>query len=136
MATGTAGGTARHGIQQVVRIIRKDFTYANDGTTLVIGKIPAGSVIIKAASGVQVSTAFNGNATNTLDVGYSDDTGTDNLATLLSLATATFVPLDEAVGDFYTGTSDRTISMKVTSTAAASAGVGQAFICFIENIGP
>lgn len=134
MATDTAPKSppATHGIGNRILFLRKDITYADGGTTVVIGTLPAGAVIIKAASGVNVSTAFNGNATNTLDIGYSTDSGTNNLATLLSLATATFVPLDEAVGEFYVA-SETIISAAVVSTAAASAGVGQIFIAFCEN---
>lgn len=131
MATDTAGTSARLLPFQAVHYLRKDITYANDGQTVVVGVLPAGAVIIKAASGVNVSTAFNGGSTNTLDIGYSTDSGTNNLATLLALGTATFVPLDEAVGDNYIGTSDRTISAYVVSTATASAGVGQIIIAYI-----
>lgn len=132
MATDTAGTTARVTEHQVVHFIRKDFTYANAGQTLTVGVIPAGSVILKPASGVMVSTAFSGGATYTLDVGYSTDSGTNNLATVLSLTAANFIPLDEAVGDFYVGTSDRTISALVTTDATA--GVGQIVICYIPNL--
>jgi len=134
MATGTAGTTARVLPYQVVHYLRKDITYANDGQTLVIGTIPGGACIIKAASGVNVSTAFNGGSTNTLDIGYSTDSGTDNLATLLALGTANFIPLDEVVGLNYVAT-DTIISCKVVSTAAASAGVGQIIIAYIPAAG-
>lgn len=133
MATGTAGNTARHGHDLNVRFIRKGITYSDNGTTVVVGTIPSGSVIIKAMSGVQVTTAFDGNATNTLDIGYSTDSGTNNLATALALGTATFVPCDEATGDF-TLSADRTISALVTSTASATAGAGEIVICFVEDL--
>lgn len=134
MATDTAPKSppAIHGAGLNVRFLRKDITYLDGGTTVVVGTLPAGALIIKAASGVNISTAFNGNSTNTLDVGYSTDSGTDNLATLLALGTATFVPLDEVVGDNYVA-SETIISAKVVSTASASAGVGQIVIAFVEN---
>lgn len=133
MPTGTQGTTARELPFQAIHYIRKDFTYLNDGQTIVVGTIPAGAVIIKPMSGVSVTTAFNGGSTNTLDIGYSDDSGTNNLATLLALGTLAYVPLDEVIGDFYTGASDRIISAKVVSTATASAGVGQIIIAYVPN---
>jgi len=132
MATDTAGTSARLLPFQAVHYIRKDITYADDGDTVVVGVLPAGAVIIKAASGVNISTAFDGNSSNVLDIGYSTDSGTNNLATQLALGTATFVPLDEATGGNYMGaTTDRTISALVTSTASATAGVGQIIIAYI-----
>lgn len=129
MATGTLGSTARELSSPVVHYLRKDITYSDNGKTIVIGKIPAGSVILKPASGVNVSTAFNGNATNTLDVGASDDSGTNNFATILALGTADFVPLD-VTGSYYVS-AVTTVSMLVTSTASASAGVGQVVIAYV-----
>lgn len=127
-----SGPVPRQYHQQVVHFLRKSIAYTDDGDTIVIGKVPAGSIILKPTSGVHVTTAFNGNSSNVLDIGYSSDSGTNNLATQLSLATTTFVPLDEAVGD-YLCTSDTTISMLVTSTASASAGAGEVVICYIPD---
>src|SRR3990167_6144376 len=131
MATGTAGGTARQYHTQQVHYLRRDITYLEDGDTVVVGKIPAGSVILKPASGVNVSTVFDGNATNTLDIGASDDSGTNNFATALALGTADFVPLD--VTGTYHVAADTTISALVTSTASAAAGVGQIIIAYIPD---
>lgn len=118
--------------QQVVHFLRKGITYADDGKTIVIGKIPSGSVIIKPMSGVHIKTVFNGNSSNVLDIGASTDSGTNNFATQLALGTATFVPMDEAVGDFIV-TADTTVSMLVTSTASASAGEAEVFVCYIPD---
>lgn len=132
MATGTAGTTARQYSYQLVHYLRKSIAYTDDGDTLTIGIVPSGSLILKPLSGVAVTTAFNGNSSNVLDVGYSTDSGTNNLGTQLSLATTTFVPLDEEVGD-YLCASDTTIQVLVTSTASASAGAGEVIIAYIPD---
>lgn len=127
------GLVARQYHTQQVHFLRKSIAYTDNGSTIDIGKIPAGSLILKPASGVHVTTAFNGNSSNVLDIGASTDSGTNNFATQLSLATATFVPMDEAVGDFLV-TVDTTVSMLVTATAAASAGAGEVVVCYIPDI--
>jgi hypothetical protein len=83
MATGTAGTTARQFTTQQVHYLRKSITYSDNGTTVTIGTIPAGSLILKPISGVAVNVAFNGGTTNTLDIGASTDSGTNNFATVL-----------------------------------------------------
>lgn len=125
-------GTPRQYHQQMVHFLRKSIAYTDNGSTLVIGTIPAGSLIVKPMSGVHVTTAFNGNSSNVLDIGASTDTGTNNFATQLALGTATFVPMDEVVGDFLV-TQDTTVSMLVTSTASASAGAGEVIVCYIPD---
>lgn len=131
MATDTAGTTARVTEHQVVHFIRKDITYSNAGQTVTVGVLPAGALIVKAMSGVHVSTAFSGGSAYTLDVGYSTDSGTNNLATALTLAAVGFVVLDETVTDMYL-TADRTIQALVTSDGTA--GVAQIVIAYIPNL--
>ena len=48
--------------------LRAAITYADNGTTVSLGWVPDGAVIINA--GVNVYTAFNGDTTNTLNIGY------------------------------------------------------------------
>lgn len=130
MATGTAGTTARLFPTQQIHYLRKDITYADAGDTVTVGVLPAGALILKAISGVHVSTAFSGGSAYTLDVGYSTDSGTNNLGTLLTLAAVGFVILDETVTDMYL-TADRTIQALVTSDGTA--GVAQIIIAYIPN---
>lgn len=123
--------SARQYHTQQVHYLRKTVGYADNGTALTVGEIPSGSLIIKDASGVHVTTAFDAGTTNTLNVGTSAD---DNLfGTLLALGTTTFVPLDEAVGG-YLVTSDTTITATVVLTGtAATAGSGEVVICYIPD---
>jgi hypothetical protein len=133
MATGTAGSAARQFHTQQVHFLRKSISYA-DGASKVytVGVIPAGSLILKPASGVHVTTAYNAGTNNLINVGTSADD--DLFGTLLSVASATFVPLDEAIGGFLV-TSDTTITASHALTGtAASAGAGEVVICYIPDI--
>jgi hypothetical protein len=132
MATGTLGTTARQSHLQHVHYLRKSFTYLNDGQTLYVGTIPAGATLLIPISGVQVDVLFNGNATNTLDIGATTDSGTNDIATALALGTAGFIPID-VVTTPKTLTADTSISVLVTSTASASAGNGEIIICYIPD---
>ena len=131
MATGTAGTTARQFTTQQIHYLRKSITYADNGTTVTIGTIPAGSLILKPISGVAVSVAFNGGTTNTLDIGASTDSGTNNFATLLALGSIAFVPIDEAVSNLVSV--DTVLQAYVVSTAGASAGSGEIVIAYIPD---
>ncbi len=117
---------------QQVHFLRKTIDYTMDGTTVDIGEIPNGSLVVKPMSGVHVTTAFNGGSTNTLDIGPSTDTGTNLWATLLALGTATFVACDEAVGSFLV-TADTLVQCAVVSTPTAAAGSGEVIICYIPD---
>lgn len=131
MATGTAGTAARQYSQQMVHFLRKSITYSDNGTAKTVGVIPSGSLIIKAASGAHVTTVFNAGTTNTLNVGTSADD--DLFGTVLALGTATFVPLDEAVGG-YLVTADTTITATVVlSGTAATTGAAEVVICYIPD---
>ncbi len=131
MATGTAGSAARDYNMQMVHYLRKSIVYGDDGSVLTVGVIPAGSLILKALSGVHVTTAFNAGTNNFLDVGPT--TNDDLYGTDLSLATTTFVPLDEAVGT-YLVTVDTTIIATVDLTGtAASTGAAEVIICYIPD---
>lgn len=112
-----------------VQFLRKTITYLDDGSTVDIGTLPDGAVILKALSGVQVNVAFNGATTNTLDIGPSTDSGTNLWGTLLSLAAIAFVPLDEAVTMLIDG--DTLAQAAVVSTTGASAGSAEIIIAYV-----
>src|SRR4051812_44727663 len=124
MATGTAGNTAKDYHQDMVHYLVAPISYA-DGASKVytLGVIPGGSLILKPASGVHVTTVYNSGTNNLINIGMSTDD--DLFGTVMSLTAANFVPLDEAIGGFYL-TSDTTItaSHALTGTAATTgAGV-------------
>lgn len=113
-----------------VHYLRKDFTFADDGKTLTVGVIPAGSIVLKPLSGVNVSQVFNAGSTNVADMGPSTDSGTDLWATDLALGSLAFVPLDEAVTLVVTVDTTVQIAVDLTGTAATT-GIAQAVICYI-----
>jgi hypothetical protein len=126
MATGTAGTTARQSHVQAIHFLRKDITTADAATTVTVGTIPSGSIILEAISGVYVHVVFNAGTNNRLDIGASTDSGTNNYATLLTLLGIGFIELDEVAATLKV-TSDTTIKayVDVTGTAATT---GQASI--------
>lgn len=132
MATGTAGTTARKYEQQMVHFLRKSITFADDGATVTVGTIPAGSLILKPISGVAVTTVFNAATTNVADMGPSTDSGTDLWATDLALGTLGFVPLDEAVSNLVTVDTVVQIAVDLTGTAATT-GEAEVIICYIPD---
>lgn len=132
MATGTAGTTARIYSTQQVHYLRKSITFADDGTTVTVGTIPAGSLVLKPLSGVAVTTVFNAGSTNVLDMGPSTDSGTDLWATDLALGTLAFVPLDEAVTFLVSVDTVVQAAVDLTGTAATT-GAAEIIICYIPD---
>jgi hypothetical protein len=116
---------------QAVHFLRKTIGYAMNGKTVDVGVLPAGAVMVRAASGVVITTAFNGDTTNTVTIGPSTDT--DLWATGSSLATLGFVVNDAAVTQLI-GASDVLVQAVVTSTASASAGSAEIVIAYIPDI--
>lgn len=123
--------TARQYHTQQVHYLRKSITFADNGVAVTVGTIPAGSLVLRPVSGVHVTTAFNAGTGNVLDIGSSanDDLwGTD-----LALGTATFVPVDEAIGGFLV-TADTVVTATVAlSGTAATAGAAEVVICYIPD---
>ncbi len=132
MATGTAGTAARDYNMQMIHYLRKSITYADDGTTVTIGTIPAGSLVLKPISGVAVTTVFNAGTTNVLDVGPSTDSGTDLWATDLALGTLGFVPLAEAVTNLVSVDTIVQAAVDLPGTAATP-GAAEIIIAYIPD---
>lgn len=123
---------ARQFHQQMIHYLRKSITFADDGTTVTVGEIPAGSLVIRPISGVAVTTAFNAGSTNVLDIGPSTDSGTDLWATDLALGTIGFVPLDEAVTNLVSVNTVVQAAVDLTGTAA-TAGAAEIIIAYIPD---
>lgn len=132
MTTGVAGTTAREYATQQIHYLRKGITFADDGTTVTVGVIPAGSIILRPISGVAVTTVFNAGSTNVLDIGPSTDSGTDLWATDLALGALAFVPLDEAVTNLVTVDTTVQAAVDLTGTAATT-GAAEIIIAYIPD---
>jgi hypothetical protein len=134
MATNTAvlsGAPPRQFASQQIHYLRKSISYLDDGKTVDVGSIPAGSLVLKPLSGVMVNVAFNGGTTNTLDIGPSTDSGTNLWATVLALGSIAFVPIDEVVSLLVAV--DTKVQAKVVSSSGASAGSGEIVIAYIPD---
>lgn len=118
---------ARNDLYQDIQYIRKDFIFSDNGRVLKVGTLPANAVIMKAISGVNVSTVFNAGTTNTLNVGTPADD--DLFGTVLALGVAGNIPLDEAVSSFVAVDTEITATVVLSGTAATT-GVGQVIIAY------
>ena len=121
-------GSPRQLHTQQIHFLRKGITFADKLTTVTVGYIPAGSVVIKPMSGINVHTAFNGTAPQLLDIGTSVTTAV--WATSLALSTATFVAFDETASGYVA--SDTTVQA-VVGGSGATAGEVQILIAYIPN---
>jgi hypothetical protein len=129
MATNTAGTTARDLGIQAVHYMRKGITFADKGTSVVVGVLPAGALLLKALSGVYVTTAFGG-TTPTLDVGPTSDSGHDLWASALALGSLGYITLDEAVSAYTVVAADTEVTADYNGTDDV-AGAAEIVICYI-----
>lgn len=129
------GSTARQYPWQLVHYLRRKVSFESGSAAIPVGVIPAGALIVKPMSGVQVVTAFNSGTNKQCDVGFTDGSTTDAdyFGTDLSLSAAGFVPLDETVG-LYRVANDSTITVTLDLTGtAATAGEADVIICYIPD---
>ena len=116
---------------QLVHYCRRGIAYTDNGLTVTIGTLPINSLILRQISGVNIHTAFNGNTTNTISIGASTDSGTDNVATSLALGSVGWVVLDENPTALLTV--ETTMVGIITSTASASAGAAEVLVAFVPD---
>lgn len=132
MATNTAGGEGQVYVQNMVHYLAKTITYADNGTTVTIGTLPAGAVVIPGISGIAVNTAFNGDTTNTSDIGITGST--TKYASALALGTAGWIELDvitEASASDLSNSADVDVIATVISTASATAGSATVILAYV-----
>jgi hypothetical protein len=125
------GIPARDAGYQNVQYLTERVTFADSGVVKKIGTIPAGSLILKPLSGLQVQVAFNAGTNNFIDVGTTADD--DLYGTDLSGLAVTFVPLDEAVRMDVTSDTTITATVGLTGTAATT-GIADVVIAYIPKI--
>lgn len=120
-----------------VHYLRKTITFADNGSTVSLGWVPPGAVVVNA--GVNVNTAFNGNSTNTVDIGYrnggnSETDDTDEFADGFALGTAGRIvgsTINTAANTTFAGGAE--IVAPVVSTAAASAGSAVVWVEYLAD---
>lgn len=123
-------------ITNQLHYLRKDITFADDGTTLSMGWLPAGAVVV--GGGVVVSTLFNDTGTDYLQVGFrnagdgtADDT--DEFATNLDLSAEGFIALDEidaSVGDLYFPSGAEIVCSYAGANSDSTAGVAHVHVYY------
>lgn len=117
-----------------VHYLRKRITYADYGTTVTVGKLPAKASVI--GGGVHIVTAFNSSGTDLLDVGFIGSTTDPNgYATLLDMAAVGYIALDElAATTNIQGTVEHTVTCApAQSVADATAGVADVIITYVVD---
>jgi len=109
--------------------LRSDTPLSHTVASTTLGVIPPGSIIIGA--GVVISTAFNAQSTNVIDIGTTADP--DGLATDLAGGTIGLIVADELAtsNDLYTTTDVTIVASYAQTGTAATAGVGHVYVQFI-----
>lgn len=126
--------TPRELVTQQINYVRKRITFADYGTVVTVGYLPAGAVV--CGGGVQIVEAFNSSGTDLLDVGFIGATTDPNgYATALTLAAVGYLSLDELGAttniqqpDAYTVTCS-----PAQSVADADAGIADVVVWYIPN---
>lgn len=126
MPTNTPATTARRNHTQQINYLRLDFAFGDTGA-MTVGILPAGAIIHKAMSGVDVQVAFNNGTTNTLNIGTAAND--DLYGTALATGSIAFVPLDEAVS-MKVAADTTIIATQAVSGTAASAGQASVIIAY------
>lgn len=136
MPTNTAGSAARQNYTQQVGYLHKTIAYNSSGiaTAFTIGILPAGASVI--GGGVHIKTAFNDSGTDTLDVGFSGGSSTDDpdgYATLLLVSAVGFIALDElAATTNIVQTVDTTVTCRYNGqNSNSSAGAAEVYVLYV-----
>jgi len=131
MATGTDNTTvSRDSHHQMVHTLRKGITFADIDSTVTVGVLPIGAIVV--GGGVLVSTAFNSATSDTVGIGTSADP--NGIATLLAVSTAGLIVADELatsddLGPYTAATT--IVADQVSTGTAATAGSGEIYIQYI-----
>ncbi len=126
--------SARNDGTQKMMFLRKRVVYSSNGTTITVGKLPAGASVV--GGGAHIVTAFNDSGTDVLDVGFIGSTTDDNAyATLLDLSAVGWIVLDElATTTNIQQAVDTTVTCKYTGqNSNATAGIADVIIWYIPN---
>lgn len=130
MPTGTAATTARSYHTDQTHYLVKRVGFADSGTAVTVGIVPAGSIVVNGW--VVVATAFNAGSTNVIDVGTSADD--DGFATDLALGTIGNIAFDEmaTTNDSVCATDTTIIATPALSGTAATAGVAYVVVQYVR----
>lgn len=132
MPTNTAATTARQYHQAVIHYLRKQITF--EDTTVTVGILPAGALLLKLQSSANVTTAFDAGTSNTIHVGTTADN--DLYATGLAAGTVAQVPFDEfTAGNLLSADTTITATYNKSGTAP-TAGSAEIVVAYtVDNDG-
>jgi hypothetical protein len=123
-----------------VHYLRKDFTFSDAGSTLSMGWLPAGAVIM--GGGIVVSTVFNSGTSDVGDLGYrnSAESGTsddvDEWMTDADLTAAGFITADEidaSVAELYFPNGAEAVVSYASTGTAPTTGAAHAYVMYIVD---
>ena len=126
--------SARNDGSQNVHFLRKRVTFGMNGSTITVGKLPAGASVV--GGGAHVVTAFNDSGTDTLIVGFVGSTTDDNAyATLLDLSAVGYIALDElAATTNIQGTVEHTVTcVYAGQNSNATAGIADVIVMYVPS---
>lgn len=129
-----SGPSARYDGTQHSHFLRKRITYLTNGTTITVGKIPAGASV--TGGGIHVITGFNDSGTDVIDIGYiGATTVAAAYGSALDASAVGYIVLDELASTTnIQGTVDHTITCKYTGqNSNATAGVADIIVAYIPN---
>ena len=132
MATDTAGNQGQMYHTNQVHYLAKTITFADAGKTVTVGYLPPGAVVIPGISGVAVNVVFNGDSTNTVDVGITGTT--TKYSSALALGTLGWIESDvltESAGARLDETAGVQVIATVVSTANASTGSATVILAYV-----
>lgn len=119
---------ARDAYNRQIQYISTSLAIADAGVAKLVGRLPAGSMIVKPISGAQVNIVFNAGTTNTIDI------GTSAAGTLYSSAgaagTIAFVPLNQGVTELIAVDTDIYATLNLSGTTATT-GSARAVVAFL-----
>lgn len=116
--------------------LRKKITFATENTAITIGKLPAYASV--TSGGVHVKTAFDDSGTDTLDVGFSGGSATDDpngYATLLDLSAVGYIALDELAATTNIISNTETLVTCIYNGQNNNATAGEAYVTIYFSTG-
>jgi hypothetical protein len=133
VGTGTVAGVGRDHGYMVTHQMSKAFTYANRGSSLLVGYLPAGAYV--TAAKVAVTTLFNGSGTDLVIIGTTDDD--DEFASGVDVSSVGVkLPTTLATATEVTFTTDKAVYVKYTDeNSNATTGAAVAIVEFIARVG-
>jgi hypothetical protein len=132
MATNTAGNQGQMYHTNQVHYLAKTITKDDAGKTVTIGYLPPGAVVIPGISGVAVNVVFNGDSTNTVDVGIVGTT--TKYSSALALGTLGWIEQDvltESAGSAMATTAEEKVIATVVSTANPTTGSATVILAYV-----